>query len=204
MIGQILLIDSMTLQAGNDFSVAYLHIRNYYETMKHAHAQFCLFFFRHCYDGKRFIEIIHTLKNLLETASDNKYDFLYKLRSLNIFYIDTQLWYYFQNSLEDLGEHDMDAYEKVLMNLKSILEEMQEYKCRLCREFEIGRFDNYQQLDWVTLHGHCSACKKFVIVSLNLFDYLDSYIQMYANKEQPDEYLCRKCGQGFVNFEVVV
>ena len=155
--------DDKNTLAADYYEQAYLHICRYYASLNHAHAKFCLTFFKNCYPNGKFVVVIAYLANLLEEASSDKDEFLFQIKFLNLLYWDLDLVKIYEESLNDLYQTDRETHGIVMLNVKLFIEERQESKALFLGKFEVERYKMMGHTDMVVLEGFCNTCNNFVL-----------------------------------------
>jgi hypothetical protein len=140
----------------------------------------------------------------LFNASSNKYEFLDKIKFLNMVFIDVNMWKILEFSLEYLSRKNPHMYELFLFHLKLHIEETMVSKSRKLKDYEITRLERFQDLDTVVLEGHCTNCNSFSIKSMNIINYLREYVQSRAWLRNYSYTLCPNCIVGYIHFEQIV
>ncbi len=205
MIGLLLLLENKRGPlSASEFDELYNQIYDFYFSMKHAHAKFCLNFFQVCYSRGKFHQIIYSLAELLKNASDDKYSFLNQLRFLNLVYRDLDMWNIFLDSLAVLFEVDETTHHVVLFNLKLVIEDLHQSKCRHLKEFEVLRLKNKQDVDKSVIGGYCNNCQNFYIVIMETLHYLDLYIMHYVTNDDQYRIRCISCNQDYIDFQMII
>jgi hypothetical protein len=90
-----------------------------------------------------------------------------------------------------------------LLNLKLTIENIQEFKSRNLKDFEVLRLDKVQDIGKIVVEGYCDACKRFSITFMDTVDYLDMYVESSVSKRNISPITC-KCENGILNFEIIV
>lgn len=179
-------------------------IYDFYSSLNHVHAKFCLIFFEVCCLEGKFNQIILRLVHLLENADDDKYFFLNEVKFLGLFYQDLEMWDIFKSSLSLLKLHDRPTYHIILLNLKLVIEELQEVKARNLKDFEIMVFEKKQDIDKVVVEGYCNTCNKFFTMCIKIVDYLEYYIDSFVLNQYNDDFKCQNCNKDYLDFQVIV
>jgi hypothetical protein len=165
MIGVLFVYGKKYTINDSEYEIIYNQICDYYRTLNHSHAKFCLIFFTKCYLEKKLKQIVYSILELLYDASDDKYSFLNQLRFLNLVYKDLEMWGIFLGSLDVLYEVDGSAYNLILLNLKLEIEDLHQSKCRHLKEFEVLRLEKKQAIEISVIGGYCNNCQNFSIVT---------------------------------------
>ena len=141
---------------------------------------------------------------LLFDASSDKYDFLKKIKFLNMVFKELKMLKIFEVSLDSLSKKDYHDYELFLLHLKLYLEELEESKSRKFHEYEITRLEKSRDIDTVVLEGYCSYCKDYYIKPMKTMKYLEDYVKAYVEDRHISYTLCSTCNQQYLHFEQVV
>lgn len=191
------------------YEATYDQMFDYYDSLGHSHAKFCLVFFFCCYIIKRLDEVMYSILELLYNAPEDKDTFLNQIRFLNTVYRDSEMWQAFQNAIDYLkrAEENKKDVPKIsdlfLLNLKLTIEEIHENKSKLFKQFEVFRLKRINNIDEVVLEAYCSSCNRFQIIIMKTIDYLDMYIQSQVSKRFISNIKC-KCNRGYLNFDIIV
>ncbi len=204
MIALLLLVEKKGGQKSTSQFELYKQVYDFYCCMKHSHAKFCLIFFETCYFRGKFHQIAYSLTELLKNNSGDKYSFLNQLRFLNLVYRDLDMWNIFLDSLDVLFEVDEPTYYVVLFNLKLVIEDLHQSKCRHLKEFEVLRLKNKQDVDKSVIGGYCNNCQNFYIVIMETLHYLDLYIMHYVTNDDQYRIRCISCNEDYIDFQIIV
>ena len=180
----------------------YTETLTYYDDYNHSVGKFCSIFFRKCYqkDKRLFLTIINKLAEILYYATDDKMNFLSKLRNFQIFYNDPSIFQLFRESLTELGNKSQDHADMLLYHLKLEIEDIHEYKSRNLRSFEDLRYKVRTYQNKIAIEGYCNHCKQFIPCVVSLLEYLRSYIEQPDNSNRSE---CSNCLTGFLDFETL-
>ena len=182
----------------------YNQIQNHYKSLDNSHSTMCIIFLHNCWHNKELSSILDYMIKLLLDASSDKYEFLHKIRFLNMVFIHKRIWKIFEVSLEYLSIQSHLAYELFLFHLKLYIEDIMVSKCRKLKDYETIRLKKSQDLDTVVLEGYCSDCEDFSILSMETIKYLGEYIRSYESNRNFSYVSCPKCNIQYLNFEQVV
>lgn len=141
----------------------YSLVRNYYESLRHAHARFCLMFFENCLSKRKFGIVVVYMSRLLAEASSDKHQFLSQIKFLNLLFWDAGMAKIYWESLEQLSQNDPKTWNIVMLNIKLFIEEMAESKAHYLEKFEMKRHRWGGDIDMVVLEGFCNICSIFFI-----------------------------------------
>jgi hypothetical protein len=202
MIGLLLLYkENKTLDI---YKETYNQMIEYYHSLKHTHAEFCVVFFSYTYQINLLDQVMFSILDLLYNASDDKSLFLNQINFLDVVYRNSELWEAFKESIEILDEMNYNSYELFLLNLKLTLEEVEESKSKRFKDYEVMRLEKSKDIDTVVLEGYCFNCKAFYIISMKTMEYLDDYIKSYVSGRHLSYVECPKCKQTCLNFKAVI
>ena len=173
-------------------------------SIDNSHSKLCFIFIKTCKLNHYFSNILQYMMDLLFNASSDKYDFLKKIKFLNMVFRELKMWKVFESSLDRLSKKDYHDYELFLLNLKLYLEELEESKSRKFHEYEITRLEKSRDIDTVVLEGYCSYCKDYCIKPMKTMKYLEDYVKAYVEGRHISYILCTICNQQYLHFEQVV
>ncbi len=179
----------------------YRHICNYYASLNHAHAKFCLTFFKNCYPNGKFVIVIIYLTKLLTEASSIKDEFLFQIKFLNLLYWDLDLAKIYLESLNDLYQTNRETYGIVMLNIKLFIEERQESKAHYMDKFEVERHKMRGDIDMVVMDGFCNTCGYFYIASMKTIDYIKSLDEYHRTGTYVSKAMCVMCKKDYIDFE---
>jgi len=191
------------------YEAAYNQMHDYYDSLRHSHAKFCLVFFYFCHLIKRLDEVMYAILELLHNAPEDKDTFLNQIRFLNTVYRDSEMWQAFLNAFnfsrlaDESSPLNPTTSDLFLFNLKLTIEEIHEHKSRLFKQYEDFRLKSINDIDKVVLEGYCSSCNHFQVVIMTTIDYLDMYVQPQISKRYISPMKC-KCTKGYLNFDLII
>ena len=191
------------------YKATHKQMHDYYDSLKHAHAKFCVVFFLCCYIIDRLDKVIYFILQLLHNASEDKFIFLNQINFLNTVFRDSEMWQAFLNAFYALrlADESSNIYPKTsdlfLLELKLTIEDIHEHKSRFFNQYEVSRLERFNSIDEVVLEAYCSSCKLFTIAIMKTMDFLDMSIQLHVSKRYVSNIKC-KCDRGYLDFDVII
>jgi hypothetical protein len=179
----------------------YSLVRNYYESLRHTHARFCLKFFENCLSKRKFGIVVVYMSRLLAEASSDKHEFLSQIKFLNLLFWDAGMAKIYWESLEQLSQNDPKTWNIVMLNIKLFIEEREESKAHYLEKFEMKRHMWGGDIDMVVLEGFCNICRIFFIAPMKTMDYIKYLDKSRASGTPMSNIMCDICKKGYIDFQ---
>ncbi|CAN5887264.1 hypothetical protein BH23THE1_BH23THE1_29590 [soil metagenome] len=156
----------------------YNQIQEYYSKLVSSAAIFCSIYFRRCYENNSFVNVINSLIELLENASNNKKEFINSFENYNP-ELSEKTWKIIDESLDEMRNNDwnLEDYSKILFDLKLNIEKIFEVKVRNWKVYEETRYHYRNYIDIVTVEGYCGNCVLYISLGLKTREFIKSNIK---------------------------
>ncbi len=201
IIGSLLSYHSIRNQNTN-IQTIYNQIQKFYSKLVSSAAIFCSIYFRGCYENNSFVNVINSLIELLENASNNKKEFTNSFENYNP-ELSEKTWKIIDESLDELkNDWNIEFYFKVLYDLKLNIEKILEVKVRNWKVYEETRYLYRNYFDIVTVEGYCDNCSLYVSIGLKTREFVKSNIKHAGPNINSDNLLisCPQCSIGNLDF----
>ena len=202
IIGSLLSYNS-TRNKKTNIQTIYNQIQEYYSKLVSSAAIFCNIYFRRCWENNSFVNVINSLIELLENASNSKKEFINSFENYNP-ELSEKTWKIIDESLYEMKNNDwnIEDYYKLLLDLKLNIEKKFEVKIRNWKVYEETRYRYRNYIDIVIVEGYCDNCILYISIGLKTREFIKLNIKHDDPKIKSDNLLisCPQCSIGNLDF----